>query len=777
EAARRLAEEARRPFDLARGPLLRVVALRVGEREHVALFVLHHVVSDGWSTGLLVDEVSALYDAAGRGEAPRLPELPVQYADFAAWQRDWLAGDVLDAQLAWWRERLAGAPALLEVPTDRPRPSVQGERADRRSFEFSADASRGLRALARAEGATLFMTVLAGWQLLLARYAATDDVCVGTPVAGRTRLETERLIGFFVNTLVLRTGLSGDPSFRELLGRVRETTLGAHQHQDVPFERLVEALQPERSTRHTPFFQATLSVTAGARRELRLGEVRAEPVPVSAEAAKFDLSLDVAEAGERLAGSLSFRAELWDGSTAERMLGHLRVLLEGVAARPELPVSALSLLGEGELRQVTDEWSGTASAPPAWTVHEAVAEQAARTPHAAALRFAGEETSYAALLADADRLAGLLAARGAGPETVVGVCLERSPALAVALLGVLRAGAAYLPLDPAYPAERLAYMLADSGAPLLLTDSRLRAALPELAGEVVCLDLLAGAEHPPLPAPPAVPPESLAYVIYTSGSTGRPKGVAVPHGALSNHMGWMRRAFPLGPGDRVLQKTPLSFDASVWEFWAPLLAGATLVLAEPGVHRDPAALLRAVADDSVTVLQLVPSLLEALLPECEGGPRPAALRRLFCGGEALAAELAARAEAALGAEVINLYGPTEVCIDATAHRFGGGAGATVPIGRPVDGVRALVLDGGRQPVPAGLAGELYLGGAQLARGYLGRPELTAERFVPDPFGLPGTRLYRTGDRVRWLADGTLEFLGRADEQVKVRGFRIEPGEV
>ncbi|MET0396369.1 MAG: amino acid adenylation domain-containing protein, partial [Longimicrobiaceae bacterium] len=783
EALRLAAEEALRPFDLARGPLLRATLLRLAADDHVLCFTLHHVVSDGWSRGVLVREVSALYAAALRGEAARLPELEVQYADFAVWQRRWLAGATLEAQLGFWRERLDGAPPLLEIPTDRPRALGLSALSASHAFALPAGLSHELRAISRREGTTLFMTTLAAWQTLLGRYAGQDDVVVGSPIAGRTRRETEGLIGFFVNMLALRADLGGDPTWAELLGRVREAALGAFEHQELPFERLVEELVTERSLTHSPVFQATFELDrASALGGLALGELAAEPFGAGEGAAKFDLGLAFQDTGSGLAGTLTYRAGLFEAATIERMAGHMEAVVEALAADPGRRLAELSLLRGAERVQLLEEWTGTARPYPGLGVHEQFQAQAARTPAAAALVAGDESLSYAELEARSNQLARHLAGLGVGPETRVGVCAERSPELVVALLAVLKAGAAYVPLDPSYPAERLAYVLEDSGVPVLLTQERLLEHVPAHGARVVCLDRDAGrvdagsAEPLPLHAEP----ESLAYVIYTSGSTGTPKGVGVPHRALANHMGWMQRAFPLAADDRVLQKTPAGFDASVWEFWAPLLAGATLVMAPRDAHRDPAELVRTVASERITVLQVVPTLLGAMLDE-GGLERCASLRRLFCGGEALQAEPAARARALLGAEVVNLYGPTEVCIDATSHAFAGReAGATVPIGRPVDNVTTRVLDPRGMPVPVGVAGELHLGGAQLARGYLGRPELTAERFVPDALAgtdHPGARTYRTGDRVRWLPTGELEFLGRVDAQVKVRGFRIELGEV
>ncbi|HEV2733755.1 MAG TPA: amino acid adenylation domain-containing protein, partial [Longimicrobiaceae bacterium] len=745
EAMRRLSEAGLRPFDLERGPLLRALLVRGDAGEWALCFTMHHVVSDGWSMGVLVREVSALYGAYSRGEESPLPALEVQYADFAVWQREWMSGERMEEDLRYWREKLDDAPRTLELPTDFPRRSALGATGRGSPFELSARATRALRELGRREGTTLFMTLLAAWQALLGRYAGQDDVIVGTVIANRTRAELEGLIGFFVNSLVLRGDLSGEPAFRELLGRVRETTLGAFAHQDLPFERLVEELAPERSLAHNPLFQVVFALQNTDRGVLALGDIEMEPLGLDEGGARFDLSATLFEDGERLVGHIEYRTDLFEGSTVERMAGHFRLLLEAALADPERRLSGVPLLHGAERARVLEAWNDTGAALPEGCIHHLVSAQVERTPRALAVVSGGESLTYAELERRSDRLAQHLRTLGVRPEARVGICLERGLELVVALLGVLKAGGAYVPLDPAYPAERLASMLEDAAPAVLLTRQALLDRLPPHGAPAVCLDRDAAEiarhrgdgprSHSRTPALSHSPsPDSLAYVIYTSGSTGKPKGVGVPHRALANHMRWMQRAYPLAATDRVLQKTPLSFDASVWEFYAPLLAGATLVMAPPEAHRDPAELVRAVVGEEITVLQLVPSLLRVLAEE-GGLERCGTLRRLFCGGEALGAELAGRARALLGAEVVNLYGPTEACIDATSHAYTGAEGGpTVPIGRPVDNLRAYVLDAGGAPVPVGLPGELYLGGAGLARGYLGRPEQTAETFVPDAFG-------------------------------------------
>jgi amino acid adenylation domain-containing protein len=777
ELLRLAAAEAARPFDLAAGPLLRSTLVRLTPGDHGILFTLHHVAGDGWSTGILVREVSVLYAALAAGREPVLPELPVQYGDYAAWQRERLRGELLEREVGYWRERLAGAPPLLELPVDRPRRAVADPRGAAARLRLPGEVSRALHGLARREGATLFMTLLAAFQALLSRYSGQDDVVVGTPVAGRTRAEVEGLIGFFVNTLAIRTGVPDGLTWRALLGRVREATLGAYAHQELPFERLVEELQPERSLAYTPVFQAMLVLQNAESAALALGEVRAERLPMRASPTRFDLHLGLAGGEDGIGGELTYRAELFDPATAGRMLERFEVLLRALAEDPDGVVAGVDLLSPAERRQLLHEWTGAAAD---WegpdTVHGLFEAQAARTPGAVALVFEGETVTYAELDARADGLAGRLASLGVGPEVRVGVCMERSVELVVALLGALKAGGAYVPLDPGYPAERLAYMAADADFPVLLTQERLRDRFGAFAGRLVCVDGPAapGAQGAPRAGAPA---DSLAYVIYTSGSTGRPKGAMNSHRAVVNRLRWMQDRYALGDSDAVLQKTPFSFDVSVWEFFWPLMAGARLVLARPEGHRDPAYLSALVEREGVTTLHFVPSMLQAFLETGEPG-RFGSVRRVVCSGEALSVELRDRFfESFPATELHNLYGPTEAAVDVTYWECRP-EDAAVPIGRPVANTRMYVLDRELRLAAVGVPGELYIGGAQVGRGYLGRPDLTAERFVPDPFAPhAGARLYRTGDRGRWTAAAAIEYLGRLDEQVKIRGFRVEPGEV
>ncbi|MBV9773009.1 MAG: amino acid adenylation domain-containing protein, partial [Gemmatimonadetes bacterium] len=781
ETERLVRDEARRPFDLERGPLLRCTLLRLGEEGNAVLFTMHHIVSDGWSMGVLTREVTELYAAFAAGRLSPLPELPIQYPDFALWQRGWLTGANLEAQLGYWRERLAGAPPVLELPTDRPRPPVPGARGATRGLVLSAEASRALRELAGREGATLFMTLLAGWQLLLARYAGADDVVVGTPIAGRGRLEVEGLIGFFVNTLVLRTDLSGTErlTFRELLARVRETTLGAQSHQELPFERLVEELQPERSLQHTPLFQVLFALQNNERGELKLGETEVEALGGGGGggAAKFDLDLSMQEDEERIWGVLSYRAELWEAATIERMLEHFRAVLEAVAAAPSRPVAEIELLAGAEREQVLRAWNATARDYPARPVHEQVAAQAASTPDALAVTFEGETLTYAELNARANRLAHHLRRVGVGPEVPVGLCVERSAEMLVGVLGILKAGGAFVPLDPGYPSERLSYILSDAALPVLVTAGSAADALPEYGAAVVRLDAAALAEESAAEPAPLAGPEHLAYVIYTSGSTGRPKGVWVQHGSLANLVAATREAYGIRAGDVMPSLASFAFDIWLFETLLPLSVGGTVRIVPRERVMEPE---RLVGDlGGCTLLHAVPALMRQIVRAPGAGEALASLRAVFVGGDLVPSDLLVEVREALpGAALYEMYGPTEGTILASRWRVPAAGEIEGRIGTPLGNVRLYVTDPAGNAQPTGVPGELRIGGVQVARGYLGRPDLTAASFVPDAFsGEAGARLYRTGDRVRWLASGELEFLGRTDAQVKVRGFRIEPGEI
>jgi amino acid adenylation domain-containing protein len=790
ELERLRAAEAEAPFDLSRAPLLRARLLRLAADEHVVLFTMHHIISDGWSMGVLVQEVGTLYGSFIRGEESPLEELTLQYADYAVWQRGWLQGEVLEGQLDYWRRQLAGAPALLRLPTDRPRPPVQSSRGAILRMVLSAELSAGLQALSHGEGVTLFMLLLAAFKALLVRYTGQEDVSIGTPIAGRNRLELERLIGFFVNTLVLRTDASGDPTFRELLGRVRETCLGAYQHQEVPFERLVEELQPERDLSHTPLFQVMFDLhNADESKVVALPGLRASGMESWSRTAKFDLTLSLVNGREGLTATMEYNTDLFDAVTIERMGAHLKMLLEGVAADPARRLSELPLLTEAEERLMLSEWNDTrAEFPRGLCLQQLFEQQVERTPDAVALVCGDRQLTYAELDGRANRLAGELRRLGVGPEDFVGILMERSAEMIVALPAVLKAGAAYLPLDPAHPRERLAFMLEDAGASVLLTQERLRERLPALHPRMVCLDMNGEAVER-LEAgdvDSGVSPLNAACVIYTSGSTGRPKGVLVEHRSLVNYILSAGETFDLKESDRVLQFASISFDAAAEEIFTCLSRGAMLVLRSEEMLSTAEGFLRTCGQMGVTVLDLPTAYWHLLAGELHAGRAvmPECVRLVVIGGEKAHAGQVSRWHETVRQQVrlVNTYGPTEATVVATACELraveGGAQRAEVPIGRAVSNVTTYLLDRRLRPVPVGVVGELYIGGAGVTRGYWNRPELTAERFLPNPFAPDaGERMYRTGDLVRYLPDGEIEYVGRADSQVKVRGFRIELGEV
>jgi amino acid adenylation domain-containing protein len=765
------------PFDLATGPVARALLIRLGEDDHVLAIGLHHIACDGTSVDLLLREVFARLD----GRAPEPPG--IGYGDYAAWQRGL---PLPAADLEFWRDRVAGLDPL-DLPTDRSRPPERGYNGAACGLALSRESAAALARLGREHGATLFMTALAGLAALLGRYAGTDDVAVGTPVAGRQEPELDRVIGCFATMLTMRVDLTGDPTFGELLDRVREIAVDAFAHQSLSFEQLLPELTLPRDLSRSPLFDVTLTI-----RNLRDSNVkppaglRVEGFPLDTCAARYDLEVYLADdPNGGLSGLLVYNSGLFEAATMEAMAGHLRALLERVAARPGLRLSEIDLLAPGERRLAVEEWNDTATRYPGpATLHGKIEEQAARTPGAVAVRFDGRVLTYAELDAAANRVARTLRAHGAGTGSVVAVVAERSPQLLPGLLGVLKAGAAYLPIDPDYPADRVAFMLSDAAPAAVVTQRRIRPALPRTPVTVLELDdpaAWAEGGNPGDDSPlPDVQPGDVAYVIYTSGSTGRPKGVPNTHRGIANRLDWMQERYQLGPDDVVAQKTPVSFDVSVWELFWPLRCGASLVLPVPGGHKDSAYLRRIIIAEGVTTIHFVPSMLAVFLDE-DGAADCRSLRRVVCSGEELPADLARRATTTLpGAELHNLYGPTEAAVDVSGWHCRPEALATaarVPIGTPIANTALYVLDARKAPAPVGVPGELYIGGTCLARGYLNRPALTAERFVPNPFGPPGSRLYRTGDLARWRHDGALEFLGRVDTQVKMHGLRIEPGEI
>jgi amino acid adenylation domain-containing protein len=775
--ARRLGESvAAAPFDLGAGVLMRARLFRLSADEHLAVVAMHHIIADGWSMGVLVRELGAIYSAFAHGRPSPLAELAVHYADYALWQRARLAGPVLQRHIDYWREALTGAPLTLPLTTDRPRPNVQSFRGARFTFSLGADLTAALKLLAARERVTPYMVLLAAYQIVLARQSGQDDLLVGSPVAGRGRPDLEGQIGFFVNSVVLRARVAADATLAEHLQQVKATALGAYAHQELPFDKVVELLQPDRDLSRHPIFQVWITYQNTPQTAFDFEGVAIEFLAAAHVRAMFDLSLFVEEAEEGLACALEYAADLFDASTMERFSGQLRRVLEQMASDLGVRVGAVDLLDPAERTQVLEAWNATAMACPSGTLHELISVGALAWPDSVAAVCGDEALSYAELERRSNQLARRLQGLGVGPDMVVGLCVERSLEMVVGLLGILKAGGAYLPLDPEYPAERLAFMLQDAAAPVVLTQAALDERLPSHWGRTLCLD----ADWPSVAALPDTPvasgagPQNLAYVIYTSGSTGRPKGVMLTHAAAVNHMSWMAACHPLGGDDAVLQKTSVSFDASVWELFAPLLEGARLVLPPGDEARDFDRLRAAVEGGGVTRVQFVPAALGAYLEGAAGGSR---LRDVFCGGSVLTSGLREAVAAKLGCRLHNLYGPTEACIDATWHSCAEDEQGPSPIGRPIWNMRAYVLDAGLQPVPVGVAGELWLAGAGLARGYLGRAALTAERFVACPFGPAGERMYRTGDLARWRANGTLDYLGRLDEQVKVRGFRIELGDI
>ncbi|MEV6948864.1 amino acid adenylation domain-containing protein [Streptomyces sp. NPDC051172] len=755
------------PFDLAAGPLLRALLLRLDARTHLLVLSCHHTVGDGASTGILRDELTALYGAFATGLPSPLPDLEIQYADYALWQRGRAGSDDSGSALAYWRERLAGAPALLDLPTDRPRPAVASYTGAEHRFTVDAATSARLRELARAEHTTLFMVLTAAYQVLLARWSGQSDICLGTPVSGRTHSELDRLIGYFVNTVVLRGHIGDELTFRQIMADARTATLEAFAHQDVPFERLVDALAPDRSLSHHPLFQTMLSYqSATDAHPVRLPDLVVEDHPVPGTDAKFDLTLELVEGPDTIEATLGYRTDLFEAATAQRLAARFLRLLSALAADPDAPIGDFCLLLPREEQHLLAQGRGpaTTAAAPGTTLHALVEEQARRTPDAPAVADAGVELTYAELDARAERLARWLRGKGVGPEHIVAVARERSVEAVVALLAVLKAGGAYLPLDPTHPSQRISAVLEDARPTLVLKD--LDQALwdadgnPHGAGEAQHGS--AGPRHP-------------AYVIHTSGSTGRPKGVVVEHANAVNLVRWAVAA--LGPQRlaRTVCSTSFTFDVSVFELFAPLACGGRVEIV-----RDALALAERPPDaGTATLVSAVPSALAAVL---EHGRLPAGTATVVLAGEALPSALLGRVLAAApAATVLNAYGPTEATVYATSWSAAATDRAArqgpPPIGRALPGTTAQVLDARMRPVPTGTVGELYLGGAGVARGYLHRPALTADRFVPDPYGAPGSRMYRTGDLVRRSADGELEYVGRADDQVKVHGFRIEPGEI
>ncbi len=776
---REIQEEAARPFVLSDGGLFRACLLRIGEQERILLLTVHHIVFDGWSIGVLAGEFSALYEAYSKGNPSPLADLDIQYVDYAGWQREMLRAGGLLQGLEYWKKQLEGL-SVLELPTDHARPAVQSFRGTTEAWKLPAETLPQLKALSHEHGVTLFMELLAGFQILLARYSGQEDISIGAPIDNRTQPQLQTLIGLFVNTMVFRGDFKGNPQVGEVLRRTREACLAAYTHKAVPFENVVDALESRRDLSRTPLFQVAMVLQNASAATMQLPGVEMTLMPSAGAGAKFDLTLVIEESSQTLDGFIEYSTDLFERETIRQMLRHYSQILQEMVRDPKQHVSTPPILAEAECQQLLVDWNATATEFPSKCIHELFEEQAKRTPRAVALEFEGREMSYAELNRRTNQLAHYLRKQGVKAEVRVGICLERSLEMVVGLMGILKAGGAYLPLDTSYPPERLAYVLQDAQIPVLLTQERLRSQFASYGGKVVALDDQwddIGAENDTNPKN-ITTLDNIVYVIYTSGSTGQPKGAMNIHGGLCNRLLWMQQQYGLNDGDRVLQKTPFTFDVSVWEFFWPLITGARLVMARPGGHQDADYISATVQSSRITTIHFVPSMLSVWL-ESEGAASRTSLRRVICSGEAMSLELQKKFQGKVRAELHNLYGPTEASIDVTFWRCQNDENRSfVPIGAPIANTQVYVLDNALQPVPVGVKGELYLGGMGLARGYLAQPGMTAEKFVPHPFSrVGGERLYRTGDAVRWREKGELEFLGRLDHQVKLRGFRIELGEI
>ncbi|WP_017653093.1 non-ribosomal peptide synthetase [Fortiea contorta] len=766
-------QEAQSFFDLEKAPLLRAKLLHLTAEKSILILTLHHLVSDGWSINILVKELSAIYQAFLENKPSPLPQLAVKYTDFVYWQQKCLQGEIIAKHLTYWQQQLGGNLPVLQLPTDRPRPPIQTFRGAQQKFVLSTSLTQAIKQLSQQEGTTLFITLLTAFKTLLYRYTGQEDILVGSPIANRNRVELEQLIGCFVNTLVLRTNLESNPTFIELLGRVRKVAIDAYTHQDLPLEKLVEALQPNRDLSYNPLFQVMFVLHNPASNSIL------KTKEIETGTAKFDLLLSMIDSEAGLTGTLEYNTDLFNSHTITRMVGHFQTLLEGIVRNSHQRISELPILTPAERQTLLVEWNNTqVNYVQKACIHHLFEAQVEKTPTDVAVIFAHQKLTYRELNNRVNQLAHYLQNVGVKPETLVGICMERSIEMVIAILAIMKAGGAYLPLDPTYPQERLKFMLADAQLPLLLVRSHLINELPPHQAQVVSIDNdgteFAGYSQ----ANPVsnVQLENAAYVIYTSGSTGKPKGVINTHQGLCNRLLWMQDTYQLTSSDRILQKTPFSFDVSVWEFFWPLFTGATLVLAKPGGHQDASYLVQLITQQQITTLHFVPSMLQVFLEEpalenCDS------IRRVICSGEALPLELQERFFELLNAELHNLYGPTEAAIDVTYWRCQPKNNERiVPIGRPIANTQIYILDKQLQPVPIGIPGELHIGGVGLARGYWCRTELTNEKFISSPFA-PEKRLYKTGDLARYRVDGSIEFLGRIDYQVKVRGFRIELGEI
>ncbi|WP_442949096.1 non-ribosomal peptide synthetase [Nostoc sp.] len=793
EVKKLVIQEIQQPFNLSQAPLLRATLLRLKETEHILVFTMHHIISDGWSVGVLIKEVAALYEAFSKGQASPLLELPIQYVDFTNWQRQWLQGEVLQSQISYWKNQLEGAPTLLDLPTDYSRPAVSSFQGATYSFQLSNELYAALNKLSQQHGSTLFMTMLAAFQTLLWRYTGSEDIVVGSPIANRNRTELEGLIGFFANTITLRTNLADNPTFEELLTQVRKVAIGAYAHQDLPFEQLVEELQPQRNLSYTPVFQVMLVLQNTPISVLELPGLTITPLPIDNGSTKFDLTLEITETAEQIFASLEFNKDLFQESTIKRMAGHFQTLLEGIALNPQLRLSELSLLTETEKHQLLLDWNNTEVIyPQQQCIHQLFEVQVEHTPDAVAVVFEDEQLTYCELNTKANQLAHYLQNLGVKPEVLVGICVERSLSTIIGILAILKAGGAYVPLDPAYPPERLAFILQDAQVSVLLTLQHFIENFPQHQTNVVCLDtdwerIVQQSPQNPISGCTS---DNLAYIIYTSGSTGQPKGVLVNHSNVVRLFAATEDWYKFNQNDVWTLFHSIAFDFSVWELWGALLYGGKIVVVPYWLSRSPEDFYKLLLKQQVTVLNQTPSAFSQLIQveESLGTAEGLNLRLVIFGGEALQLESLRPWFERHGdgiPQLVNMYGITETTVHVTYRPLTKrdlelGLGSI--IGRPIPDLQVYLLDEYRQPVPIGVKGEMYVGGAGVARGYLNRPELTTERFISHPFsdGLRpavGDRLYKSGDLARYLPNGDIEYLGRIDDQVKIRGFRIELGEI
>ncbi|MEH1894385.1 MAG: amino acid adenylation domain-containing protein [Nostoc sp.] len=789
EVKKLVIQEIQQPFNLSQAPLLRATLLRLKETEHILVFTMHHIISDGWSMGVLTQEVAVLYEAFSKGQPSLLSELPIQYVDFAAWQRQRLQGELLQSQISYWKNQLEGAPKLLELPTDYPRPAVSSFQGASYPFELSDDLYVALNKLSQQHGSTLFMTLLAAFQTLLWRYTGSEDIVVGSPIANRDRTELEGLIGFFANTIALRTNLADNPTFEELLARVRTNLLGAYAHQDLPFEQLVEELQPQRNLSYTPVFQVMFVLQNTPMSVFELPGLTISPLTIDNGSAKFDLTLEITETPQKIFANLEFNTDLFKESTIKRMAGHFQTLLKEIIAKPKLPLSELSLLTETERHQLLVEWNNTeVKYPQDQCIHQLFEAQVERTPDSIAVVFEDQQLTYRELNTRANQLAHYLQTLGVKPEVLVGICVERSIEMIIGLLAILKAGGAYIPIEPAYPKERFALILQDAQAKVLLTQQQLIESLPHNQTRVVCLD----ADWKNITQQSTQNPisncttDNLAYIIYTSGSTGQPKGVLVNHSSVVRLLAATESWYNFNQQDVWTLFHSIAFDFSVWEIWGALLYGGKLIVVPYWLSRSPEDFYKLLLTQQVTILNQTPSAFRQLMQveESLGNNNNLSLRKVIFGGEALQIESLKpwfERHGDQSPQLVNMYGITETTVHVTYHPLTIADLEVVSgslIGRPIPDLQVYLLDSYRQPAPIGVVGEMYIGGAGVVRGYLNRPELTLERFIPNTFSdKSNARLYKTGDLARYLPSGDIEYIGRIDNQIKIRGFRIELGEI